>query len=308
MMKETHSPRCILFVGLALLVGLILGFTAGRMWFAAKASLTMAALEEHENDGERPGRAENELVVRLSTEQISEFGIEIAQAGPGELLVQKVLSGQIVLDPGRVTHIAPRVSGIVVEMRKTLGDSVRRGEVMAVIDSRELADAKAAYLAALERHSLAQANFDREVKLREKNVSSQDDYLRAKQALAEASITLRNSKQNLYSLGFDQDYMTKLPDLPDTSYTKYEILAPFGGIVIGKKTGLGEVVTEASEIYQIADLGTVWAELTVYQKDLVSVRTAQSVVIRADDIDAEVTGTNGTAVCKHFIRMGLCFL
>ena len=162
---------------------------------------------------------------------------------------------------------------------------------MAVIDSRDLADAKAEYLAAKERLSLAQDSFEREKKLWEKKVSSEADYLNARQAQAEAGITLRNARQKLYSLGFDQDYLAKLSDLPDASFTRYEIRAPFAGTIISRQIGIGELVTDASQIYRIADLSTVWVELTVYQKDLGIVREGQTVAIRADDIDVDVTGT-----------------
>ena len=56
--------------------------------------------------------------------------------------------GTIILDPGRVARVPGRVEGTVMEMRKRLGDSVTQGEVVAVLDSREVADAKSEYLTA----------------------------------------------------------------------------------------------------------------------------------------------------------------
>lgn len=274
----------------SIFLGLIIGLAISQIWFARSPGLTAIQSDQDTNAGGPANDPAEEPIVVLNEEQIRDFGIEIEQAGPAQLIVHRVLSGEVVLDPNRVAYITPRISGIVVQINKTLGDAVGKGELMAIIDSRELADAKAGYLAAVERLSLAQTSFDREKKLWEKKISSEEDYFNARQALAEAGIALRNAKQGLYSLGFDENYLTKLSDLPDTLYTRYEILAPFEGIVIGRQIGLGEVVTDESQIYRIVDLSRVWAELTIYQNDLRVIHVGQLVTIRADDIDADVNG------------------
>ena len=281
----------IFLIGLiGVLTGVILGFAAGQIWFTRSQGQTeRTSPDQYENMSEPANNETSKTIVYLSTDQIMDFGIEVEQAGPAKLIEEKVLTGEIVLNPDRTAYIVPRVSGIAVQINKSLGDKVAKRQVMAVIDSRELADAKAGYLAAAERMTLAQTDFSREEKLREKKISSEEDFLGAKQALAEAEINLRNAKQNLYSLGFDEDYLVKLPDLPDSSYTRYEICALFDGTVIEKQIGLGEVVTDTSQIYRISDLNTVWAELTVYQKDLGDVHAGQNVTIKDSDGKLNVT-------------------
>ncbi|MFQ5799006.1 MAG: efflux RND transporter periplasmic adaptor subunit [Bacteroidota bacterium] len=221
---------------------------------------------------------------------MKEFGIEVGTAGPGELQIRINLPGEIVANADNLVHIVSRVDGIVREVRKRLGDPVRTGEVMAVIESRELADAKAAYLAGLERLALAQTNFTREEKLWKSKISSEQEYLSAKQALAEARIALRSAEQKLHALGFTHEYLKKLPALPDEEFIRYEIVAPFDGTIIKKHITLGEVLSSQSEIYEIADLSSVWVNLTVYQKDLTSVDTGQQVVVRAAQVGTEAAG------------------
>ena len=76
--------------------------------------------------------------------------------------------------------------------------------MLAVIDSRELADAKAGYLAAGERLALAESTFTREKSLWEKKISAEQDYLAAKQALTEARIELQAAKHKLQALGLSE--------------------------------------------------------------------------------------------------------
>jgi cobalt-zinc-cadmium efflux system membrane fusion protein len=228
-------------------------------------------------------RAEHgeESIVLLSDEQIRKFGIEVGAAGAGEFKVHISLPGQIVINTDRMVHIVPRVPGIVREVKKKLGDPVKKGEVMAVIESCDLADAKAAYLASVERFELAKASFGREEKLWKQKISSEQEYLNAKQALVEFQIELRSSKQKLIAMGFYNEYLAKLADGPDSFLTRFEVIAPFEGTIIQKHITLGEVIKDDTEIFVVADLRTVWVDLIVHQKDLAVIKKGQKAAISA---------------------------
>ena len=233
--------------------------------------------EDHKEHAEHGG----ERVVRLSTAEQREFGIEVSTAGPGTLQVHVSLPGEVALNADRRAHVVPRVSGVVRDVRKTLGDQVRAGEVMAELESRELADLKSAYLAARERVTLAKATHRREADLWKKNISSEQEYLQAKQVLAEARITLRAVEQQLHALGFPEKEIAQLPTHPDQTFTRYSITAPFSGTVIEKHISLGEFLKDDATAFVVADLSSVWVDLRVYQKDLPFVRRGQPVVITA---------------------------
>ena len=176
-----------------------------------------------------------------------------------------------------MAHIVPRVPGVVREVFKNLGDPVRAGETMAVLDSRELADAKSAYLAARERVALAQANYRREEQLWQKKISAEQEYLQAKNALAEASIEQEAAEQKLHSLGFSDDYLEDMAQHPRAVLTRYEITAPFDATIIDKHITLGEVIRDDTSVFLIADLRTVWIVLNVSQQDLPGIRKGQAV-------------------------------
>ncbi|MHC1744264.1 MAG: efflux RND transporter periplasmic adaptor subunit [Syntrophobacteraceae bacterium] len=239
--------------------------------------------EGEDHSGHEHGLAEesheDEQIVRLSDAEMKQYGIEIGIAGEGSLESAMSLPGEVALDADRVTHIVPRIPGVVREVRKRLGDTVKQGEIMAVIESRELADSKAEYLAGLERVSLAQAKFSREERLWKKKISSEQEYLDAKQALAEVRIALRTSEQKLHALGFSNQYVKQLPSHPEHSLTRFEIIAPFDSTVIEKHISLGEMLKDDSEAFVVADLSTVWVNLNVYQKDLGKIRSGQDVII-----------------------------
>ena len=244
-------------------------------------------MEEHDehlhNDHEEPAEHlldhEEENLVHLTDEEMKKMGVEIATVESGKLKVDLLFPGEILVNADQMAKIVARLSGIVRNVKKNLGDTVQKGEVMAVIESRELADARAFFHAAQERISLAQSNFSREERLWKKKISSEQEYLDAKRAFAEARIELESAKQKLLALGFASNFLEDLPHDPDESLTEYEITAPFDGRVIKKEITLGEELKEDSVAFIIADLSTVWVDLSIYQKNLPFVREGQEVLI-----------------------------
>lgn len=235
----------------------------------------------HDPDAE-PARPTDDHVL-LTEAQLKTMGIAIATAGPGKLQQTVTLKGEIRLDGDRIAHVTPYVSGHVKEISKGLGDPVRKGEVMAVLESRELADAKAAYLAARERVVLAETRFSREESLWKKQISSEEDYLNAKQALAAAEIEKQSAKQQLMALGLSGTSVDQLSRGLEAPLTRYEIVSPLKGQVMEKSLTLGEMVERDRVVYRVADLDSVWVNATVYQKDLPLLKRGMKVLVSTDD-------------------------
>jgi cobalt-zinc-cadmium efflux system membrane fusion protein len=297
-MKSIKQPKAWGFVMLALLAFLIL--LPGCKGQDTPESHKEGAAEEdkHTDQGEEEtahaeegGEDEHgEEVVRLSETEIREFGIELATAAPAKLDQYAELPGEIVLNADRLAHVVPRVSGIVRQVDKAVGDQVSTGERLAVLESRELAEAKAAYLGAIEREELARINFEREERLWQKKVTSEQEYLNARQAQSEARIARISAEQQLHALGCSEQDLAALPGKTDLAYTHYTLSAPFSGTLIEKHITLGENVNADAEVFTIADLSTVWVDINVYQKDLVLIRKGQSVVIEIGHGISSVTG------------------
>ena len=284
---KTKELCSVMPVGVIVAVVLLWHFQVLQKLFAGSSGAGSVALpEEHQTDTN-----EGEKIVRLDEAAVRESGIEIATAGPGTLQVHDTLLGEIAFNSDRLAHIVPRVPGAVCEVRKNLGDTVRAGDVLAVLESRDLADAKATYLAAVERLALAQSNFTREESLRQQKITAEKDYLESKQVLAEAQITLRSAEQKLHALGFAEEDLRALPSRAENSFTHYEIAAPLDGTVVEKHIVLGEVFKEDSNpCFVIADLTSVWVDLKVHQQDLSHIRPGQTAVIEgAEDLQTEGT-------------------
>jgi cobalt-zinc-cadmium efflux system membrane fusion protein len=226
--------------------------------------------------------------VAMSDATAIDSGIEIATAGPATIISTLALQGEIQFDQDRVAHVIPRLAGVVVKSAKYLGDTVKKGELLAVIESQSLADLKSEYFAAQTRVQLARTTFDREKRLWEEKISAEQDYLASRAAVTEAEIALRAVQQKLHALGVSPA-STRAASREDL--TRFEIRAPIDGVVIEKHLALGEAVGADPTVFIIADLSYVWAEMIVYPKDLATVRLGQKVTVKATALNADETGT-----------------
>lgn len=284
-----------LYTTLSLLAGIVIGALG---WHFASPHLTKLAREsvgEHEsnaagtNDAKRDGNGHtrNKLDsepdharVRLSPSAMRMAEIEIATAGGASLRRTIDLPGEIELNTDRTSYIHAALAGLVREVTKSQGDAVTSGELLVVMESRELAEAKAAYLAAKERLALADANYKSAEDLRNRDILPDLEFRSASANRSEAQIELRASEYKLRALGLNQEQIASVTDQADDLAT-YEIHSPLTGTIIRRDVSVGEAVTSDAELLVVADLSTVWVRIGVFAQDLeqVHIGTPCTIVI-----------------------------
>lgn len=242
--------------------------------------------------------------VSLTPQQVKEAEVEIATAGPATLKTTLELPGQIAVNSNRLAHVVPRLSGVVSNVLCNLGDSVKLGQTLASIESREFAESTSDYIEAVHKHEFAQLTFVRTEDLWKQKITPDLDYYKARHTLEESEINKQVTAQKLLSLGLssvDLDVLAKEPEgeivpykvrspLPNEAITRYHIKAPLDGQIIGKHVTLGEAVKADADAYLIADLSSVWVEIMVYANDVPSVKVGQTVKVRSKSLTAEADG------------------
>ncbi|WP_317202016.1 efflux RND transporter periplasmic adaptor subunit [Janthinobacterium sp.] len=264
--------------GLALVAILAGGTLLGALILAGgsaapRAEAATAAPEQHEEEGH----------LTLSAAQIQAAGVTLATAGAARISSSVALPGEIRFNEDRTAHVVPRLAGVVDSVHADLGQLVRKGQVLAVIASTVLSEQRSELLSAQRRLALARSTYEREHTLWQEKISAEQDYLQARQAMQEADIAVRNANQKLSALGAGGAASGPL--------NRYEIRAPFDGMVLEKHIALGEAVKEDANIFLISDLSTVWAEVAVAAKDLNSVRVGGKAAVKASAFDASAAGT-----------------
>lgn len=267
----------LLIIGILILLGILIGFLLQNRKEIPKMNEVHSHTHSHDEHEEEENR------ISLPPSRIQDLGIEVKEAGPEELSISLSTRGKIILHPDKLAHILPKVSGVAKETMKNIGDDVKQGEILAIIESREIADIKANYLASLEKERLAVSLFDRENRLYEKKVTSEQDFLNAKSAYEEAKINVQLARQKLHAFGLSEEEINALAVENNPDLRLNEIRSPIDGTVIARHITKGEYIENTMTIYEIADLSRVWIDIGIYPKDLHKVKQGQVVEISLPD-------------------------
>lgn len=256
------------------------GYLLGDQVVEEPHSFDMAIAAERNGTTFRWGYSQVEARVEMPDEMLKSIGVEIRTAGPATIKPTLELPGEIVFNEHTIVQVVPRIPGIVLSVYRHHGQQVKKGEVLAVIESTVLADLRSQSLAAQKRRALARITFEREKQLWEEKISAKQDYLAAQQALTEADIASDLASAKLRTLGVRPETVRQ-----DGALAHYEIRAPISGLITAKAIAQGQTLKEDEAIFTIADISTVWAQITVYAKDLDVLKLGQKAMVRATAID-----------------------
>ena len=232
------------------------------------------AAPEHQESAEatkEDNHAEEEGEIDLSPQQISAAGIQLVRVsrGGGGLLT---LPATIEADPQGMHMVSASIGGRVVALTRNLGQSISRGQTLAVIESREAAALNAEVQAARTRLALAQSNLEREQRLFKERVSPEQDLIAARAAATEARIALRLAQQQIGAIGGGGGALNRV-----------SITAPASGQVIARTVTLGQTVAADAELFRVADLSKMAVTLALSPSDAARVQPGSGIEIMAGD-------------------------
>ncbi len=210
--------------------------------------------------------AKDEKGLKLTAEEQERAGIKLEEINsrPFEDFVS--VTATIRPNQDRIAKIAPRVEGRVVSVSANLGDNVRAGQSLAVMDSLAIGEAQSALLRAQSSERVAQADFKRAESLSAEEIIPQKELLRARGELERASAESRAASDRLRLLGGSASAGGR-------AQSTFALVAPFAGNVIQKKATIGELGSPADAVFTIADLSKVWIEANLTDELLSKVKT-----------------------------------
>lgn len=174
-------------------------------------ALALPAVAPATGDDSHGESADPWLLRKFTVAELAARGVKVAAAGGGDVDLGIELPGEVKPNADRIAHLAPRFAGVVREVRHQVGDNVRGGEVLAVVESDHL--------------------------------------------------------------------------------SRFEVVAAFDGTVIDRHVAQGEAVGPDDVAFIVADLSTVWVDLSVHQSALPFVRVGQPISLAAarGSLHAEAT-------------------
>lgn len=227
-----------------------------------------AGHDDHEKTGEaeqhdKAGPDE----VHLTQAQIAAAGIEVSPVRASAADAIDV-PASIEADPARSQAVAVAVGGRVVALQRNLGDAVRRGDTLAIIESAQAAEMKAELESARRQAEVTRVALEREERLYVEKVSAEQEVLAARAAAGDARTRLRLAQGRLAAIGAGGGPLNRVV-----------LRAPIGGHVVARSGAVGSVVPADTELYRIADLSRLAVRLALNPEDAGRVAVGQTVEV-----------------------------
>jgi len=212
-------------------------------------------------------------VVKAPASLFEEGLLRTEKVSSERIGIPLVLTGEVRFDERRVAHVNTQAGGTVREVSIALGDRVKKGQTLIVIESVEIGEAEGAYLEAEAVLRLVRRSHERVAGLRGKGLSSEQEYLESKQELEAAEIRAESAIGKLLRLGMAETDAKSL-SLSSTR-GRLNLRAPRDGTVLTLHAVSGESVDTEESLAMIGDNTAVWVWADLYERDVALVMRKQ---------------------------------
>jgi cobalt-zinc-cadmium efflux system membrane fusion protein len=208
--------------------------------------------------------------------------VKTAVAARRKLEAPLALTGEIRFDERRVTHIAPSSEAMVRSVKVSLGQRVRAGEPLIVLESVSLGEAQSQYLEARGALELARRAAERAETLHAEKIASEKEWLQARQEREASEIRAKAAAEKLERLGLSPSEVEGLPGRGGSAGRGSLVLrAPAAGIVLEMHAVPGELVRPDEAILTVGDLSELWIWADLYEDQLGRVLAHAQAKLRA---------------------------
>lgn len=248
----------------------------------------------------------SDVVVPLTQDAAQRAGIVVAPVASGTSGAELRLPGVVEPNAYRQVVVTPLVAGRVTKVGPALGDRVRRGETLAEIYSPALAEAHTRYVSAQAMLDAHDRELQRTQKLVEIGAASRQELEKIHAEHAAQTAAVQSARSQLELLGVSTSALEKMAPDHNVSAT-ISVPAPIDGVVTERGANVGLNADQATKLFTVVDLSTVWILANLYEKDFPRVRVGTDAAIttsarpdltlrgRVSYIDPQVSADTRTA-------------
>ncbi len=224
----------------------------------------------------------NEGEIQITRAQFEAGNMKIGSTETRRFSELVRASGTIDVPPQNRAEITAIIGGFITDIPLLIGDNVKKGELLVVLENTEYVKMQQEYLEIAEKMDYLRADFERQQKLYEEKISSEKSFLRAKSEYNQMQATLAGLEKRLSLLGISTDLVRK------RQFTsRITLRAPFSGTVTRVDVSRGTYVNPSDIIMEIIDPSHKHLELIVFEKDIMELEAGQVVRFKVPESSNE---------------------
>jgi membrane fusion protein, heavy metal efflux system len=219
---------------------------------------------------EDPMDVKSSETVTLSAAAKKEIGLETISVALRSFSGTVTIPAKVISNQDNEAQVGSLVQGRAAKVFAKVGDFVKAGQELMLVEGLEIGEIKAGFLSAKANLDFQKANFDRQKTLIEQNIGSQKSFLEAQAEYQKAQAEFNAHDKMIHSIGLtDHDILVAIDNHADehTAGT-LPIRAPINGIIVERNVVIGQLVDGTTNAFKIINTSSVWIDGQIYEKDV----------------------------------------
>ena len=232
------------------------------------------------------GAAENAIVI--SRDYVNNLGIILGKLTPAKQIPLLTAPAKVVIPPAHEYIVSASQAGLITKLNAALGDTVKKGQILALLNSPDLLSMQRLYLKAVSEMQLSEFSYQRDQKLAAEGVIAERRWQETSSLYNTFVSEVNEHKQLLEIAGMTSEEINKLTKTRQLS-SQLSVHAPISGVVMDRMAVAGERMGILAPLYRIANLDELWLEINIPHEHIGQIKIGDQVHIENSPIDAQIT-------------------
>ncbi|MDX2252900.1 MAG: efflux RND transporter periplasmic adaptor subunit [Nitrospira sp.] len=264
------------------------------LWFSFRIVLSLSAAvvslscQSKQDDAPKPPDATATVPAEHGVIELPEGNPALAQLQTDRVAIRpirmtlKAQAGKILANDNRLAHLSARVPGRIVAVFANLGDRVKDGDRLLLLDSPAYGEAQLEYRKARTTLHVTEQALERATALLDRGAIGVGEQQRRNADYENARADLHEAEEKLHLLGMTEREIQRLAarTLPHAEVARVSLRAPFAGEVIERNATIGEVIDPNKTLFTVADLSTVWVRADFPEQQAGRLKTGLTIELR----------------------------
>lgn len=222
------------------------------------------------SDTEEPKEEISLDIVTLSAASRKQIGLETMPVALKEFAGTLAVPAKVISNQDKEAQVGSLVQGRVGKVFVKVGDVVKAGQELMLVEGLEIGEIKAGFVSAKANLDFQKANFDRQKTLIEQNIGSQKSFLEAQAEYQKALAEFSAQDKKIHSIGLTDNDVLPASNNHSDDHTAgtLPIRAPIEGVVVERNVVIGQLVDGTTNAFKIINTSSVWIDGQIYEKDI----------------------------------------
>jgi cobalt-zinc-cadmium efflux system membrane fusion protein len=233
-----------------------------------------------------PVSAEN--TFQISQDHFNNLGVTLGKLEPANQIPVLTAPAKVVIPSTHEYIVSASQAGLITKLNAAMGDKVKKGDVLAQLNSPDLLSMQRLYLKAFSEMQLGSLTYQRDKKLLTDGVIAERRWQETQSQYNAFVSEVNEHKQLLEIAGMTDSEIDRLAKTHHLS-SQLNLHSPISGVVMERMAVAGERIDILAPLYRIADLDELWLEINIPHERIGSIKVGDEVLVENTPVTAEIT-------------------